>query len=56
MDITSLLGPIVAIGMICVGYLLEGGHLMSMVQLTAALIVLSPKRKTPGATASVTRW
>ncbi len=40
MDITSLLGPVIAIAMICVGYLLEGGHLSSMIQFTAFLIVL----------------
>ena len=39
MDLTSLLGPVVAVGMILLGLLLEGGHLASIVQFTAALIV-----------------
>jgi chemotaxis protein MotA len=40
MDLTSLLGPIVALGMILGGLLLEGGHMGSIMQLTAAMIVL----------------
>lgn len=40
MDISSLLGPIVSLGFIIVGLFLEGGHLSSILQLTAALIVL----------------
>lgn len=40
MDLTSLLGPAVSLGMIIVGLILEGGHLSSVIQLTAALIVL----------------
>lgn len=40
MDLTSLLGPIVSLGMILVGLLLEGGHISSVIQLTAAMIVL----------------
>ncbi len=39
MDIASILGPIVAIGMILLGLILEGGHIGSLVQLTAAIIV-----------------
>lgn len=40
MDITSLIGPIFGVGMIIMGLILEGGHLSSILQLTAALIVL----------------
>ncbi len=40
MDLTSLLGPVVSLGMIITGLLLEGGHISSILQLTAALIVL----------------
>jgi chemotaxis protein MotA len=39
MDITSIVGPIVALGMIVGGMILEGGHLSSIIQATAALIV-----------------
>lgn len=39
MDITSIVGPILALGMIVGGMILEGGHLSSIIQLTAALIV-----------------
>jgi len=39
MDLTSLLGPLIAIGMILVGLILEGGHLSSVIQVTAAIIV-----------------
>lgn len=40
MDITSLIGPILAIGMIVAGLILEGGHLASIIQLTAFMIVI----------------
>ncbi len=40
MDLSSLLGPVVALGSILTGLLLEGGHLASIVQFTAFLIVL----------------
>ncbi|MFK7872941.1 MAG: flagellar motor protein [Oligoflexales bacterium] len=40
MDITSLLGPIVALGAIGVGLILEGGHVSSVIQFTAFLIVI----------------
>lgn len=40
MDITSLLGPALSLGMILGGLLLEGGHLSSVIQGTAAMIVL----------------
>lgn len=40
MDLTSLIGPVLALGMIVGGMILEGGHLSSILQLTAALIVL----------------
>lgn len=40
MDITSLLGPIIALGAIAGGLILEGGHLDSIIQLTAFLIVI----------------
>jgi chemotaxis protein MotA len=39
MDITSLIGPIVAMGCIVGGMILEGGHVGSIIQLTAAIIV-----------------
>ena len=39
MDITSLLGPAMAIGCIIGGMIMEGGHVSSILQLTAALIV-----------------
>ncbi len=39
MDITSLLGPTMAIGCILGGMIMEGGHVGSILQLTAALIV-----------------
>jgi chemotaxis protein MotA len=38
-DITTFLGPIVAIGMVLAGMILEGGNPMALVQLTAAMIV-----------------
>lgn len=40
MDLTSILGPIVALGMILGGLILEGGHISSVIQMTAAMIVL----------------
>lgn len=40
MDITSLIGPIWAIAAILVGLVLEGGHISSIIQFTAFLIVL----------------
>jgi chemotaxis protein MotA len=39
MDITSVAGIVVAIGLILVGQALEGGHVGSILQATAALIV-----------------
>lgn len=39
MDITSLLGPVMAIGFIVGGLIMEGGHLSSIIQFTAAMIV-----------------
>lgn len=39
MDLSSLLGPIVALGMIIGGMLIEGGHIASIIQMTAAIIV-----------------
>lgn len=39
MDLTSLLGPAVAIGFIIGGMIMEGGHVDSILQMTAALIV-----------------
>lgn len=38
-DLSSLIGVPLALGLILVGQALEGGHAMSLVQLTAALIV-----------------
>lgn len=40
MDITSLVGPVVALGMIIGGMIMEGGHVSSIIQATAAIIVL----------------
>lgn len=40
MDLTSILGPLVALGMILGGLMLEGGHISSVIQMTAAMIVL----------------
>ena len=40
MDLTSILGPIMSLGFILGGLFMEGGHLASIIQLTAALIVL----------------
>lgn len=39
MDLTSILGPIIGIGLILVGMIMEGGHVSSLVQPTALLIV-----------------
>ncbi len=39
MDFTSIIGPVFSIGMILIGLMIEGGHIGSLVQLTAALIV-----------------
>jgi chemotaxis protein MotA len=39
LDITTILGPLVAIGGILLGMVLEGGHVSSLVQPTALLIV-----------------
>lgn len=39
MDIASLVGPIIAIGLIIMGFSLEGGHISSLLQITAAMIV-----------------
>jgi chemotaxis protein MotA len=39
MDLTSLLGPVVALGFIILGLILEGGHLSSVIQVTAGIIV-----------------
>jgi chemotaxis protein MotA len=40
MDLTSLIGPVLSLGMIIGGLFLEGGHLSSILQVTAAMIVL----------------
>ena len=40
MDLTSLLGPAVALGFIIGGLIAEGGHVSSIIQHTAAMIVL----------------
>lgn len=39
MDLTSIIGPIIALGAILGGLILEGGHLASVIQITAAMIV-----------------
>lgn len=39
MDITSMIGPLLALGAIIGGMMMEGGHLKSITQLTAAIIV-----------------
>lgn len=39
MEITSIIGPILGLGAILGGQVLEGGHISSILQLTAALIV-----------------
>jgi chemotaxis protein MotA len=38
-DITTFLGPVIAIGMVLAGMIIEGGNPMALVQLTAAMIV-----------------
>jgi chemotaxis protein MotA len=40
MDLTSILGPLVAMGAILGGLLIEGGHLSSIIQVTAFMIVI----------------
>ena len=39
MDLTSILGPVMAFGMILGGMFIEGGHMSSILQFTAAMIV-----------------
>lgn len=39
MDLTSLVGPVFSLGCIIAGLILEGGHLSSVIQITAAFIV-----------------
>lgn len=39
MDITTILGPIIAVGMVLIGLILEGGHVSSLIQPTAFIIV-----------------
>jgi chemotaxis protein MotA len=38
-DITTIAGPLFGVGMILIGVVLEGGHLDSLVQITALIIV-----------------
>jgi chemotaxis protein MotA len=40
MDLTSIIGVLVAVGAVVAGQVLEGGHLSSLLQPTAAMIVL----------------
>lgn len=40
MDLTSLIGPGLSLGCILVGLILEGGHVSSIIQFTAFLIVI----------------
>lgn len=40
MDLTSILGPLIGIGLILLGQGMEGGSVTQLLQLTAALIVL----------------
>lgn len=40
MDLTSLIGPVFALSAILVGLILEGGHIGSVLQVTAFLIVI----------------
>src|SRR5436309_2248694 len=40
MDLTSLIGPLMALGMILGGMLIEGGHMGSVMQGTAVMIVM----------------
>ena len=39
MDITTILGPVLGVGLIVLGMILEGGHVQSIIQLTALIIV-----------------
>ena len=39
MDITSILGPCIALGMIIGGMLMEGGHISQLIAVTAVMIV-----------------
>ncbi|MEO7425373.1 MAG: flagellar motor protein [Fibrobacteria bacterium] len=39
MDITTILGPVLAIGLILLGMILEGGEIKSLIQATALIIV-----------------
>ncbi len=39
MDIMSIIGPTMAIGLIVFGFLIEGGHIGALLQFTAAMIV-----------------
>lgn len=39
MDLTSILGPVIALGMIVGGMLMEGGHLSQLIAFTAVMIV-----------------
>lgn len=38
-DITTFLGPVLAVGLILLGMVMEGGHISSLIQVTALLIV-----------------
>lgn len=40
MDLTSLVGPVFALAMILIGLILEGGHVSSIIQITAFIIVI----------------
>ncbi len=40
MDITSILGPLIGIGLVLLGQAMEGGSITQLIQVTAALIVL----------------
>lgn len=40
MDLTSLVGPVLGLGAILLGLFLEGGHLSSILQITAFIIVI----------------
>jgi chemotaxis protein MotA len=39
LDITTILGPVLGIGLILIGMIMEGGHVSSLVQPTALIIV-----------------
>jgi chemotaxis protein MotA len=39
-DLSTIIGPAFSVGMIILGMIMEGGHLQSIIQLTAAIIVL----------------